>query len=151
MTENQIIIICFVGFWMYLSLLAYTLLLKYTRKEYRKFYPHPIVNIVKELNSDSMFNFWEKLFIFTCLNIVYLPIICEWLIAWCLYKFWKFVYIDGTAEQKSIEDVTRIDPVDANKDYEIKVEKHAREIEEALDNPEAMPRMDSNEDRYKSE
>ena len=145
MTENQILILGFIGFWMFASILTYVSLLRCTRKEYKKFYPHPIVNIVKDLNSDSRFKFWEKLFIFTGLNIVYLPIICEWLIAWCLYKFWKFIYVDDTVEQKSIEDVTEMDLINMSEDYEIKVEKHSKEMEEALNNPEAMPRLDSND------
>lgn len=139
MTENQIIILCFVGFWMLVSILAYVLLLRYTREEYKKFYPHPIVNIVKELNSDSRFKFWEKLFIFTCLNITYLPIICEWLIAWCLYKFWKFIYVDDTAEQK-IEEEIKEQSINTIKEEEIveqdKASLHAEQMEKDLENPE---------------
>ena len=143
MTENQIIILCFIGFWMFVSILTYILLLRCTKKEYKKFYPHPIVNIVKDLNSDSRFKFWEKLFIFTFLNIVYLPIICEWFITWCLYKSWKFIYVDNTQKQKSTKDITEMGRVDG--DYEAKVEKYSREMEEALNNPEAMPKMDNND------
>jgi hypothetical protein len=135
MTENQIIILCFVGFWMLVSMLTYILLLRYTRKEYKKFYPHPIVNIQKSINSDNRFKFWEKLFIFTCLNIIYLPIICEWLIAWCLYKFWKFIYVDDTIEQKIEEDMTNI---------------HVEQIRKALENPEYISKDEELDDYFKS-
>lgn len=141
MTENQIIILCFVVFWMLVSMLTYILLLRYTRKEYKKFYPHPIVNIVKEINSDTNFKFWEKLFLFTCLNIVYLPIICEWLIAWCLYKFWKFIYIDAT-EHWIEEEIKEKSPNSINEETteQDKASLHAEQMEKDLENPEYISR-----------
>ena len=146
MTENQILILGFVGFWIFASILTYILLLKYTRKEYKKFYPHPIVNIVKDLNSDNRFKFWEKLFIFTGLNIVYLPIICEWLIAWCLYKFWKFIYVVDTIEQKAEEEMKRVD-----EEYQEKVNEGIRTLDEAINNPEANPDTDNYDENMSSD
>ena len=134
LTTDQIILLAFLGFWMLVSILTYILLLRCTKQEYKKFYPHPIVNIQKNINSDNRFKFWEKLFIFTCLNIVYLPIICEWLIAWCLYKFWKFIYVDDT--QLSVEEETEIE----SKSIEV-IKKECgddmlKDYVEAMNNPE---------------
>ena len=61
MTENQIIILCFMGFWIFAGILTYTLLLRYTREEYKRFYPHPIVNIVKEITGESEEKCYEKM------------------------------------------------------------------------------------------
>ena len=153
LTTDQIILLAFLGFWMLVSILAYVLLLRYTREEYKKFYPHPIVNIVKDINSGNRFKFWEKLLIFTCLNIVYLPIICEWLIAWCLYKFWKFIYVDDTAEQK-IEEEIKNQSSDAIKEEE-KVEQdkanlHADQMKKDLENPEYISKDEKSEDYFTS-
>ena len=154
MTENQIIILCFVGFWMLVSILSYIILLRYTRKEYKKFYPHPIVNIQKNINSDNRFKFWEKLFIFTCLNIVYLPIICEWLIAWCLYKFWKFIYVDDTIEQK-IEEEIREQSINTVKEEENieqdKASLHADQMEKDLENLEYINKEEKSDDYFRSQ
>ena len=154
MTKNQIIILCFVGFWMLFGILTYILLLKATRKEYRKFYPHPIVNIVKDINSDNKFKFLEKLFIFTCLNIIYLPIICEWLVAWCLYKSWKCIYIDDTAEQK-IEEETKEQSINDLKEENIEQDKvilhNEHMMEKDLGNPEYISIDEKSDDYFRSQ
>ena len=131
LTTDQIILLAFIGLWMVIGIVTYAILLKYTKQEYRKFYPHPIVSIVKDINSDTKFKFWEKLFIFTCLNIIYLPIICEWLIAWCLYKFWKFIYIDDTVEGQAEKEISEFKEI--NEEH---IENAKQIVEEGLNNPE---------------
>lgn len=149
-TTEQILILCFIGFWMLASILTYVLLLKYTKKEYKKFYPHPIVNIVKDINSDTRFKFWEKLFIFTCLNIIYLPIICEWLIAWCLYRFWKLIYIDDTLEQKAEIEINQ-QSNNINENAKDKVTINAEQMERDLENPEYISKDEKLNDYFKSQ
>lgn len=145
MTENQIIILCFVGFWMLVSMLTYILLLRYIKKEYRKFYPHPIVNIVKDINSNNRFKFWEKLFIFTCLNIVYLPIICEWLIAWCLYKFWNYIYVDNAQEAPAVEEILQPQEENIKALNENKVSESLKDYDESINNPEYISKEEKEE------
>lgn len=134
LTTEQIILLAFIGLWMAVSIVTYVILFKYTKQEYRKFYPHPIVNIQKNINGDNRFKFWEKLFIFTCLNIVYLPIICEWLIAWCLYKFWKFIYVDDT--QLSVEEENEIESMAIEIIKEECSDDMLKDYVEAVNNPE---------------
>lgn len=153
MTENQIIILS-VSIGMFLIQGLFTAISYWlcVDTRFRHFYITPVIAITRTMANDYRFKKWETIVFTICYYIIVTSLIIPiWFIAWCLYKFWEFIYVDDTQEQKSTEDVTGMDFVDVDKDYDLKVEKYSREMEEALNNPEAMPKIDNNDYIYKSE
>lgn len=76
--------------WFVLSFLTFFLINRTLKKEYRNFYPHPLVGIVKDISRDSNFSTSERIFSYITLFIWFIPITAEWFIAWVLWKLASF-------------------------------------------------------------
>ena len=90
MSENQITIIILSILsiiWISLSLLFFSLINKQLDAKYKKFYPHPLVGIIKDFKNDSNFKKHEIIYSSIFLGIFWLPITPIWFIFWLLYKF----------------------------------------------------------------
>ena len=55
--------------------------------KYRKFYPHPLVGMIKDFKEDPRFKLSEIIWSSIILGIFWLPITPIWFIFWLLYKF----------------------------------------------------------------
>ena len=88
--------------WFVLSFVAFFLINKTLKREHRKFYPHPLVGIVKDINRDSSFSKTERIFSYIVLGLWFVPITAEWFIAWVLWKLVKlFIKLNN---KKSLEE-----------------------------------------------
>ena len=146
LTTYQNIILSIVTIWTLLGAITYcmtNMMLK--DKKYNKFYAHPSIKLNKIMKYDKNVTLKDKIFINIALTFLYFTFAFGWFACWCLYKFWKFIYVDDTVELRVEEQITGIDLVDAHRGYDARVEEHSREMEEALNNPEAMPKMDNND------
>lgn len=75
--------------WFVLSFVAFFLFNNTLKREYRKFYPHPLVGIVKDINRDVNFSKFERIFSYIVLGLWFIPITAEWFIAWMLWQLIK--------------------------------------------------------------
>ena len=90
MSEKQIVIVILSILsiiWISLSLLFFSLINKQLDVKYKKFYPHPLVGIIKDFKNDSNFKKYEIIYSSIVLGIFWLPITPIWAIFWLLYKF----------------------------------------------------------------
>ena len=90
MSENQILIVILSTLsiiWVSLSLVFFSLINKQLDPKYKKFYPHPLVGIIKDFKKDSNFKKYEIIYSSIVLGIFWLPITPIWFIFWLLYKF----------------------------------------------------------------
>lgn len=76
--------------WFVLSFVTFFLINRTLKREYRNFYPHPLVGIVKDVNRDSTFSTFERIFSYSTLFIWFIPITAEWFIAWVFWKLAAF-------------------------------------------------------------
>ena len=87
MEKWAIIVLSIIGIsWFVLNFVAFFLINNTLKREYRKFYPHPLVGIVKDINRDINFSTSERIFSYIVLFIWFIPITAEWFIAWVLWK-----------------------------------------------------------------
>ena len=87
MEKWAIIVLSIIGIsWFVLGFVGFFLINRTLKKEYRKFYPHPLVGIVKDINRDVNFSKFERIFSYIALAIWFIPITAEWFIAWVLWK-----------------------------------------------------------------
>lgn len=139
LTTEQIILLAFLSLWIFTGILLYIFVNKYLDEEFKHFYPHPIINIIKDIKANNhIYSKFENIFICCASFIVYIPLTCEWFIIWCIYKLLKFLCAEDVQEQE-ITEMAKINNI-TDKEYELKIEKHSREMEEALNNPEAIPK-----------
>lgn len=103
MEKWAIIIVSIIAIsWFVLSFVAFFLINKTLKREHRKFYPHPLVGIVKDINRDSSFSKTERIFSYIVLGLWFVPITAEWFIAWVLWKLVKlFIKLNN---KKSLEE-----------------------------------------------
>ena len=90
MSEKQIIIVILSILsiiWISLSLLFFSLINKQLDAKYKKFYPHPLVGIIKDFKNDSNFKKYEIIYSSIVLGIFWLPITPIWFIFWLLCQF----------------------------------------------------------------
>lgn len=97
--------------WFVLSFVAFFLINNTLEREYRKFYPHPLAGIVKDINRDSNFSISERIFSYIVLFIWFIPITAEWFIAWVLWKLAHLFFSSDDAitaeESECIESETK--------------------------------------------
>ena len=87
MEKWAVIVASIIGIsWFVLSFVAFFLINSTLKREYRKFYPHPLVGIVKDINRDVNFSKFDRSFSYIALAIWFIPITAEWFIAWILWK-----------------------------------------------------------------
>lgn len=79
------------GIWSILSFITFFLTKNTLKREYQKFYPHPLVGIVKDTNRDVRFTRKERIICYIGLSIWFLPITLDWLLAWILWKLATFL------------------------------------------------------------
>ena len=103
MEKWAIIIVSIIAIsWFVLSFVAFFLINKTLKREHRKFYPHPLVGIVKDINRDSSFSKTERIFSYIVLGLWFVPITAEWFIVWVLWKLVKlFIKLNN---KKSLEE-----------------------------------------------
>lgn len=135
MTIDKIIILSFIASWMIIGFICFFAIKFYLKPEFKGFYMHPIVGVLKDIYTDNAFTKIDRIFVAVGLSLIYLPITCEWFIAWCLYKFWKFIYID--------DDYGKIAEEEA-KEYQKRIQEGVRALDESINNPEAMSNIDDN-------
>lgn len=140
---EKIVLICAAIFWQIFSIITFIVVNKNTAKQYRKFYPHPIVGLAKDIQHDGRFNGFEILFIRTVLTIAYLPITVEWFVGWCLYKFWKSIYVDDT--QLSVEEETEIESMTIEVIKKECNDDMLKDYLEAMNNPEYISKEEKEE------
>lgn len=139
MTIDKIIILSFIASWMIIGFICFFAIKCYLRPEFKGFYMHPIVGALKDIYTDNAFTKIDRIFVTVGLSLIYLPITCEWFIAWCLYKFWKFIYIDDSMEQRAEEEIKELD-----NEYQKRIQEGVRALDESINNPEAMSNIDDN-------
>ena len=91
MTEQQISILSLsilLTAWSSLGILIFHLLNKQTKEEYKKFYPHPLIGIIKDLHRDPKFKLNEIIWSSIILGIFWLPITPIWVILWLFYQLY---------------------------------------------------------------
>jgi hypothetical protein len=59
--------------------------------EYRKFYVHPVMQVFNSMKNDPNFGPCSTIVLTIFYTIIYLPITCEWFIAWCIWKVIKLI------------------------------------------------------------
>lgn len=92
MSEQQISILSLsilFTVWFILDIVFFQLLNKQIKEEYRKFYPHPLVGIIKDLRRDPKFKLGEIIWSSIILGIFWLPITPIWIIFWLSYKLYN--------------------------------------------------------------
>ena len=74
--------------WHIFALVLIVLTYRIVSKEFRKFYPHILVGVVKDIekNYSTTYSSGEKHFIYAVYAFIFLPITLWWLLAWALYK-----------------------------------------------------------------
>ena len=55
-------------------------------KQFKKFYPHPQINLHKSLKANNVDNKASQIATDVTYSLLYLPITPVWFIAWCVYK-----------------------------------------------------------------
>lgn len=110
MEKWAIIIVSIIAIsWFVLSFVAFFLINKTLKREYRKFYPHPLVGIVKDINRDSSFSKTERIFSYIVLGLWFVPITAEWFIAWVLWQLVK-LFIKPNNKKSLEEKANYIEP-----------------------------------------
>lgn len=95
--------------WFVLSFLTFFLINRTLKREYRNFYPHPLVGIVKDINRDSSFSKTERIFSYIVLGLWFVPITAEWFIAWVLWQLVK-LFIKPNNKKSLEEKANYIEP-----------------------------------------
>jgi hypothetical protein len=154
MAPELIILIVFASFWIIMSLVTYHAINKIISPKNRKFYPHPLVGLVKHTR-DEKFSFRAAFFVNLVMFVVYLPITAEWFTCWCLYKFWKFMMMDDCDESAADDKKSEVvETVDENKEIaekEENIDKAIVEIDAAIENPEHIPNEEMEKQAKESE
>ena len=91
MSEQQISILSLsilFTVWFILDIVFFYLINKQIKEEYKKFYPHPLVGIIKDLRRDPRFKLREIICSSIILSIFWLPITPVWIIFWLFYQLY---------------------------------------------------------------
>ena len=91
MSENQIIIVILSILsiiWISLSLLFFSLINKQLDAKYKKFYPHPLVGMIKDFKEDPRFKLSEIIWSSIILGIFWLPMTPIWFVFWLFYQLY---------------------------------------------------------------
>ena len=118
--------------WFILSFVAFFLINNTLKREYRKFYPHPLVGIVKDINRDPDFSNAERIFSYIALFLGFIPITAEWFIAWVLWKLASFfinMHVEAFVENVINSDQAQTEILNAE---EAKIPKTLRDLYEKL-------------------
>ena len=105
MTEQQISILSLsilLTAWFILDILFFHLLNKQIKEEYRKFYPHPLVGIIKDLCRDPRFKLSQIIWSSIILGIFWLPITPIWIIFWLFYQLCE-IYMSSYSDTLSTQ------------------------------------------------
>lgn len=77
--------------------------------EYREFYIHPVMQVFNSMKNDPNFGPCSTVVLTILYTIIYLPITCEWFIAWCIWKVIKLIMAEREVvtvmEQSTIAEV----------------------------------------------
>ena len=91
MSEQQISILSLsilLTVWFILDIVFFQLLNKQIKEEYRKFYPHPLVGMIKDFKEDPRFKLHEIIWSSIILGIFWLPITPIWFVFWMVYQLY---------------------------------------------------------------
>lgn len=59
-------------------------------KQYRKFYPAPVMPLFLSMKNNERFKKVELILITILYSIIYIPLTVVWVLVWCVYKFVKW-------------------------------------------------------------
>ena len=133
MEKWEIIIVSIIAIsWLVLNFVAFFLINRTLKREYRKFYPHPLVGIIKDINRDSNFSTSQRIFSYIVLGLWFIPITAGWFIAWLLWKLTSFfvnMYVQAFIENVSSSGQAQTESFNAKED---KIPKTLRDLYEKL-------------------
>lgn len=133
MEKWEIIVVSIIAIsWLVLSFVGFFSINNTLKIEYRKFYPHPLVGIVKDTNRDADFSNSERIFSYITLFILFIPITAEWFIVWVLWKLASFfvtLYVKTFAEDAINSDQVQAEIFNTR---EVKIPKTLRDLYEKL-------------------
>ena len=131
MEKWEIIVVSIIAVsWFVLSFVAFFLINNTLKREYRKFYPHPLVGIVKDISRDADFSNAERIFSYITLFIWFIPITAEWFIAWVSWKLASFfvnLHVETFVENAISSDQAQTEIFNAK---EAKIPKTLRDLYE---------------------
>lgn len=118
MSEQQISILSLsilFTVWFVLDIVFFCLLNKELKEEYRKFYPHPLVGMIKDFKEDPKFRKHEVIFSSIILAVFWLPMTPVWFVFWLLCQLCNNcmeIYCDtqDTTVKSDTEESTKNEP-----------------------------------------
>ena len=129
MTDIELAIVIISSVWMFVSVACAVFIYMIIDKKYRRFYPHPLVALVKDIQNDTENHYptWFRIMLYTLYTLLWIPITTEWVLGWAVYNGARLLIrqyatmydISITAQDENVETVDQPDNQSTLNDYEI--------------------------------
>ena len=99
MTDTELTTVICTSIWCAVAMIVALVVYRIVDKKYRKFYIHPLVGLIKDVENDTVNHYGHltKIILYILYGALWLPITLEWALAWLLYR-WSKLLIDQYVE-----------------------------------------------------